>query len=295
MPPMPDPPAPWTVLTLLRRATDHFQDQGIDSPRAAAEILLAHALDCRRIDLYLRFDQPVEAAERDRFRDLVRRRLHREPVAYITGVREFWSLPLAVNPSVLIPRPETECLVEAALEALPQAAPPPKRVLDLGTGSGAVVLALAKERPGHRFLATDRSPAALATARFNARRLSLEDRLEFLASDWFTPLRPSHNWDLIVSNPPYISTATLAELAPEVAVFEPRQALDGGSEGLDCLSRLIAGAPGYLAPGGVLILEIGADQRRPVADLARKTAAYSSVDFRTDYAGRDRVTILRKR
>lgn len=291
---MPDPQASWTVLALLRRATDHLREQGIDSPRATAEILLAHALGCRRIDLYLRFDQPVEAAERDRFRDLVRRRLRREPVAYITGFREFWSLPLAVDASVLIPRPETECLVEAALAVLPETTPGPKRILDLGTGSGAVILALAKERPGHRFVASDCSAAAIAKARSNARRLALADRLEVLVGDWFDPFRPCPSWDLIVSNPPYIATPALAGLAPEVAAFEPRRALDGGPDGLGCLGRLIAAAPAHLCRGGYLILEMGADQRRPVGDLAQETRAYRSVDFRTDYAGRDRVAILQR-
>lgn len=292
---MPEAPTAWTVLTLLRRATDHLRDRGIDSPRAAAEILLAHALGCRRIDLYLRFDQPVETDERERFRDLVRRRLRREPVAYITGSREFWSLPLSVDASVLIPRPETECLVEAALAVLPRAAATPQRILDLGTGSGAVVIALAKDRPGHRFLATDRDSAAIATARANARRLALEGGIHFLVGDWFAPLRPGPRWDLIVSNPPYIATAVLADLAPEVAAFEPRQALDGGPDGLACLRRMITQAPLFLADGGFLLLEIGADQRRPVADLARKTAAYRPIDFRPDYAGRDRVAILQRR
>ncbi|HDI60173.1 MAG TPA: peptide chain release factor N(5)-glutamine methyltransferase [Desulfobacteraceae bacterium] len=293
---MPDPlPLPWSVLKLLRRAAEHLEEQGIDSPRAAAEILLAHALGCRRIDLYLRHDQPVEAAERDRFRDLVRRRLRREPVAYITGFREFWSLPLAVDPSVLIPRPETECLVEAALAVLPRSTvPQPRRILDLGTGSGAVVLALAKERPGHRFVASDCSAAAIAIARSNARRLALLDRLEIVVGDWFAPFRPCRAWDLIVSNPPYIAAPILDGLAPEVAAFEPRLALDGGLDGLDCLRRLIAEAPAHLSSGGFLILEIGADQRRPVRDLAQQTAAYQCIDFRADYAGRDRVAILRK-
>jgi len=291
---MPEAQAPWTVLTLLRRATDHLREQGIDSPRAAAEILLAHALGCRRIDLYLRFDQPVEAAERNRFRDLVRRRLRREPVAYITGSREFWSLPLAVDPSVLIPRPETECLVEAALAVLPETTLRPQRILDLGTGSGAVILALAKERPGHRFVASDCSAEAIGKARSNARCLGLADRLEVLVGDWFAPLRPCRDWDLIVSNPPYIATPSLTGLAPEVAAFEPRQALDGGLDGLDCLSRLIAEAPAHLCAGGYLILEMGADQRQPVRDLAQRTAAYRCIDFRADYAGRDRVAILQR-
>jgi release factor glutamine methyltransferase len=289
---MPESSPGWTVLALLRRATDHLHEQGIDSPRAAAEILLAHALNCRRIDLYLRFDQPVEVAERDRFRDLIRRRLRREPVAYITGFREFWSLPLVVDASVLIPRPETECLVEAALAVLPESDDAPKRILDLGTGSGAVVLALAKERPGHQFLATDCSVAALAAARANARRLALEARLDFLTGDWFAPLRRCRQWDLIVSNPPYIATSVLADLDPEVVAFEPRQALDGGPDGLDSLHRIIDQAPSYLADSGYLLLEIGADQRRPVAERVRKTTAYRRMDFRTDYAGRDRVAIL---
>jgi release factor glutamine methyltransferase len=291
---MPEPFSEWTVLPLLRWTADHFRGKGIDSPRAAAEILLAHALGCGRIDLYLRFDQPVTADERDRFRALVRRRLRREPVAYITGQREFWSLPLSVDDSVLIPRPDTECLVEAALTVLPEAGNARWRVLELGTGSGAVILALASERPGHRFVATDLSPAAVATARANARRSGLETAMTFFAGDWFAPLSTGGTWNLVVCNPPYIATSALAHLAPEVAAFEPRQALDGGPHGLDHLRRLIDQAPQHLGAGGYLMLELGSDQRRAVEDLARRVPGYDQVGFRKDYAGRDRVVCLRR-
>ena len=280
---------------MLRWTSGFFQDQGIDSSRLAAEVLLAHALECRRIDLYLRFDQPLSGTERDRFRDLVRRRCQREPVAYITGRREFWSLSLAVDPGVLIPRPDTECLVEAILALLPCDGQPPRRVLDLGTGSGAVALALASERPGYHFTATDRSVAALATAKFNARRLGLAPAVQFVAGDWFAPFGAAARWDLVASNPPYIAQATLSTLAPEVADFEPRVALDGGADGLVHLAHLIQAAPGHLAGGGWLVLEIGHDQRAAVQCLADGVGAYDPVVFGQDYGGRDRVARLRRR
>ncbi len=292
---MPEPSVQWTILTLLRRAADHFRQKEIDSPRAAAEILLAHALECRRIDLYLRFDQPLDASECERFRQLVRRRLAHEPVAYITGQREFWSLSLSVDPCVLIPRPDTECLVEAALSVLPDAADRQWRILEPGTGSGAVILALAAERPGHRFVATDLSLAAVAAARRNAERLELDPVVAWVAGDWFTPFAPRRLWDLVVCNPPYIASETITGLAPEVAQFEPRMALDGGQDGLEHLRGLVEQAPAYLARGGFLMLEIGADQRMSVEDLANAVQDYDRIEFRQDYAGRDRVAILQRR
>ena len=288
------PPPEWTVGSLLRWTTDYFKKAGIESPRMAAEMLLAHTLGCERIDLYLRFDQPLSGAERDRFRTLVRRRLRREPVAYITGQREFWSLPLAVDPSVLIPRPDSECLVEACLALLP-AAGATWRVLDLGTGSGALILSLASERPGHRFTATDRSFSAVRTAKANAVRLGLSGAVHFLVADWLSPFAPVAKWDLVLSNPPYIPRPVLDTLEPEVSRFEPHLALDGGEDGLVHLDRLIRKAPDYLAGGGWLVLEIGFDQRLAVERIAEAASAYDQVVFGQDYGGRDRWVRLHRR
>lgn len=292
--PNPAPPE-WTLLALLRRTAAFFRERRIDGPRASAEVLLAHALGCGRIDLYLRHDQPLTAAELDRFRGLVRRRARHEPTAYITGEREFWSLPIGVDPHVLIPRPDTECLVAAALERLEPATVTVRRVLELGTGSGAVVLALASERPGHRYWATDRSPAALATARRNAARLGLGAAVHFVAADWWCPLRPGGRWDMVVCNPPYIPRAVLATLAPEVAAFEPAAALDGGADGLAAIRRLIRGAPAHIRPGGWLMLEIGHDQGPAVTRLGEAAADFEGLRCLQDYGGRDRVVVLRRR
>jgi len=292
--PNPAPPE-WTLLALLRRTAAYFREREIDSPRASAEVLLAHALGCRRIDLYLRHDQPLTPAELDRFRGLVRRRARHEPTAYITGEREFWSLPIGVDARVLIPRPDTECLVAAVLERLESAAVAPRWVLELGTGSGAVVLALARDRPGHPYWATDRSPGALATARRNARRLGLETAVQFAAGDWWRPLRPVGRWDVVVCNPPYIPRPVLATLAMQVAAFEPAAALDGGPDGLEAIRRLIRGAPEHIPPGGWLLLEIGHDQGPAVTRLGQAAADFGDLRCLQDYGGRDRVVVLRRR
>lgn len=290
----PTPPQPpWTIRSVLHWTVEHFRAKGVESPRASAEILLAHALGLRRIDLYLRHDQPLEPAERDRFRPLIRRRVAGEPVAYIAGEREFWSMPMAVNPAVLIPRPETECLVEAALGELPPPAEGVRRVLELGTGSGAPVLALAAERPGHHYFASDRSLAALRVARANAARNGLADRVRFFCGDWFVPVRSGgEGFDLILSNPPYIVSAEIPRLQEEVSRYEPRSALDGGADGLSAIRDLIRAAPDRLRPGGVLLLEIGHDQQAAVSRLAEAAGRWRRVRFRPDFAGHDRIVRL---
>ncbi len=288
--------ADWTILKLLAWTTSFFKSHGIESPRADAEILLAHTLGSERIALYTHHDQPLNPDELSRFKALIKRRAGREPVAYIVGQKGFWSLELAVTPAVLIPRPETECLVEKALQFLPcDAAPSPLRVLELGTGSGAIVLALAKERPAHRFYALDRSLAALTVARRNARRAGLDGRVCFWVADWVDSLRHGGPlFDLIVSNPPYIRTGDIAGLQPEIGRFEPRQALDGGPDGLQDLHRIIRQSPPFLAAGGRLLLEIGWDQAKALAALAADCGMYEESAVFQDYSGLDRVLILRK-
>lgn len=289
-------PDRWTIGSLLRWAAGYFGGYDIDSPRSAAEILLAHALDLERIDLYLRHDQPLTGDELGRFKTLARRRVQREPVAYIVGEKEFWGLPLTVSPHVLIPRPETECLVETVLEkVLPKDDGTPRQVLELGIGSGAITLALAKERPWNRYVALDRSIPALALARANARRHRLDGRIDFLVGDWLEALdSQSSDFFLIVSNPPYIATADLATLAPEIAEYEPVGALDGGPGGLDEIGRILRAVPEFLAPAGHLVIEIGYDQGPAVQAMAEATGCYMSAVVGRDYSGLDRVVHLQR-
>ena len=290
-------PPEWTIIKLLKWATTYFRSHDIESPRASAEILLAHALDLERIDLYLRYDQPLDGEELNRFKALIKRRLKREPVAYIIGQKGFWSIDLNVSQEVLIPRPETECLVEAALEALSAATPDgSQRILELGTGSGAVILALAAQHADRQYYASDISLNAIRIARDNARRLSLEEYIRFFGGDWFAPLNPDCGcFDLILSNPPYIKSEALEDLQPEIFHFEPIRALDGGPDGLSCLRRIIDQAHCYLNPGGILLLEIGHDQRADVERLMEHCGQYDQFDCIPDYGGCDRVVQMRKK
>ena len=290
-------PDEWTVIPLLQRTTTFFESRGIESPRLDAELLLAATLGLTRIDLYLRHDQPLHQEELDRFRDLVKRRKDREPVAYILGEKAFWTLDLAVGPDVLIPRPETECLVEAVLAFVKDLSHrSPGRMLDLGTGSGAIALALAQSCPAARVMAVDRSLKALALADGNRRRHHLEDGVDLLAGNWLDSFSPAKaRFDVIVSNPPYIPSAQIDHLQPEIARYEPRAALDGGADGLDCIRHLVARAAAFLTPGGGLFIEIGHDQYSAVRQLAENCGGYAQVSCRQDYGGQDRVACLLKR
>lgn len=290
------PPEGWTILTLVQWTTAYFGSLEIDSPRSTAEILLAHALGISRIELYLKYDQPLTLEELATFKTLIRRRKKREPVAYIVGEKEFWSLSLVVNRHVLIPRPETECLVEQALAALPVTpSDQPLRILELGTGSGAIVCALALDRPGHLYFASDLSVEALAVARENVNRHGLASAVRLICSDLFSALSPRcAQFDVIVANPPYIPAAHIDQLQPEIAGYEPRQALDGGSDGLSIIDRIIRSAASHLTPGGVLILEIGHDQFEAVRAIAQDRCAYEQVSVTKDYGGFDRVVRMVK-
>jgi release factor glutamine methyltransferase len=287
---------PWTVLGTLQWTAAFFERHQIENPRAAAEILLAHSLNCRRIDLYLRHDQPLHNDELARFRDLIRRRAAHEPVAYIVGQKEFWSLDFRVSPAVLIPRPETECLVEAALDYLPaHGNTATVDVLELGTGSGVIITALAHERPGNRYWATDRSIEAIMLAGINSRRHVGASTIRFAVGHWFELINPkSARFDMILSNPPYISQGDIAGLATEIHAHEPRMALDGGPDGLRDLRKLIFSAHEYLKPGGILILEIGYNQGEAVTQAGRSQSSYSRIEIKKDYGGQDRVALFAK-
>lgn len=259
-----------------------------DSPQLDAELLLSQVLGRPRSYLYTWPERQPDAEQNARFHELLARRLIGEPIAYLTGRREFWSLELEVSPDTLIPRPETELLVEQALQRLPPDTP--CRVADLGTGSGAIALALAHERPRAHIVATDASVAALTVAERNARRLAL-DNIEFRPGDWCTAL-PRTAFDLIVSNPPYVA-ADSACLHQGDLRFEPRSALTDDGDGLGALRRIIRQAPDHLAANGWLLLEHGHDQGTAVADLLH-AAGFREVAGRRDAAGLDRISAGRR-
>ena len=279
----------WTIIKTLDWTTAYLKQYEVESPRASAEVMLAYCLNCTRIDLYLRHDQPMQQGELAQFRKLIKRRVAGEPVAYIVGRREFWSLDFKVNSSVLIPRPETECLIETAIIYF--TAPAALRVLELGCGSGAITVALAHERPDWQFWALDRSPEAIQIARENARYHQRDQRIYFLVSDWFEALGNA-KFDLIITNPPYIKTSDIDGLSTEIRKYEPYLALNGGRDGLSSLTRIIHSAPHYLVPGGMLMTEIGSDQRLAVYQIASGCSRYGGIDFRKDYSGLDRVAVL---
>ncbi len=280
----------WSVGELLGWTRDHFTSIGIETARLDAECLLAFALGTERMRLYIDFEKPVMTDERSRFRDLVRQRAQeRIPVAQLTGEKEFWSLPFRVTRDVLVPRPETETLVSAALEFMPETEGE-YQVLDLGTGSGAVALALAKERPKARVLATDISAAALGIARDNAQRLGLEDRVQMLEGSLFEPLG-DERFDVVVSNPPYLCRATQSQLAPELA-HEPEGALFAGEDGLAVVRPLVAQVQGFLAAGAWVALELGENQSEPVRALMLEAGLCEPRVFR-DLASSPRVLAAR--
>lgn len=275
----------WTILKVLDSTRAWFEKRGLESPRLDAEVLIADALGLPRVMLYAHFDRPLGEPELAKIRERVRRRGNREPVAYITGSREFWSLPLEVDANVLIPRPDTETLVEVAL-ALARASGA-RRLADVGAGSGCVALALAKELPEAELTAFDVSAAALAVARRNAERHGVQDRVAFVESDLLQGAAHAC-FDLVVANLPYIPEAEHATLAPDVKDHEPRLALVGGPDGLDLIRRLVEQAPAHLRPGGHLVLEAGATQLLEVARLL-EARGFEGAAVRKDYGGLDRV------
>lgn len=291
----PDSPA-WTILAVLKWTAAFFDDRRVEGAQLSAELLLAHTLGIQRLDLYLRYDQPLSPEELASYRALIKRRAAGEPVAYILEEKAFWTKTFRVTPDVLIPRPDTECLVETALAVLPNAAVGiPFRVLEMGTGSGAVILAMAGESPHCFFTATDRSPRAMAVAKHNAKRHNLSSRVSFFVADWFAALCAggAGMFDLIVVNPPYIAASQIDHLAVEVRDFEPRDALDGGADGLRDIRHIIQKGHRYLNPGGRLIMEIGWDQKVAVAQIVEATGTYLPPEFVKDLAGHDRVVSLR--
>ena len=282
----------WCIKTLLETVTDYLVEKKIENARLNAEVLLAHQLHVKRISLYLNFDQPLTEKEVSGYRDLIRRRLKREPLQYITGIQEFWSLSFRVNPHVLIPRPETEILVDQALTLAGSFHETPMRVLDLGTGSGVISVVMAKEVPEALILATDISGEALGVARENAQNHGVLNRIAFLRGDLFEPLMPEKRvFHLIASNPPYVCTHEIQELLPEVALHEPKIALDGGKDGMDFLKKIIFQAPQFLRPGGWLLLEMSPYQVENALFTLAETGVYQNETKIEDYSHRQRVVM----
>ena len=278
-----------TVIDVLRLSTDYLAQHGSASPRLDAELLCAYAWQLRRLDLYLQHDRPLKEPELEAARALVRRRAGGEPVAYITGVREFYNRPFMVDPAVLIPRPETETLVELAIRVLRERAPDGggASVADLGTGSGCIAVTLALELPSIEVVAVDAGEAALEVARANAAEHAVTARVTFLHGDWAGSLeRPV---DLVVSNPPYVTTAELAAAARDVRDFEPHAALDGGADGLDAYRALLESLDGHVGSGAQLLLEIDPRRAAAVAELISDAFPGSAVTAHPDLTGRDRV------
>ena len=274
----------WTVLKMLQWTADYFSGKGIESARLEAELLLAATLGLDRIGLYVNFERPLDADELAAFRERVRRRAQREPLQYILGETEFWSLAFNVDSAVLVPRADTEVLVEEALARIEDAA----RVLDVGTGSGAIAIALAHEKPEIQVTALDCSEPALEVARGNALRNGVADRITFLTGD--LAALPTGPFEMVVSNPPYIPSQDWAGLMPEVRDYEPRLALDGGSDGLAAYRQLAAQAGSLLAPGGWLLVEVGIGQAGEVSALF-EAVGLVEVGQRDDYSGIARVVM----
>ena len=282
----------WNVLSLIEETARYFDGKQIENPRLQAELLLADVLKVRRLDLYLQFERELQQAELEGFREHVRRRAKRVPVQYITGESGFRNLNLSVSNAVLIPRPETEVLVETALEYLAEVSAP--AVLDVGCGSGAISLSIAGERDDARIFATDISSGALQVARKNAAQSKLESRVAFLCADLLDSLKPSPHFAAILSNPPYLKSASIGGLEPEVRDHEPLVALDGGADGLSVFKRLFNVAKDFLLPAGHLILEVAdALQAEGVAELM-SASGMEIAEIRPDLNEIPRVVVARK-
>lgn len=284
-----------TVVETLNKAADYLGERGLENPRLNAELLLEHVMGLRRIDLYLNHQLPLQGDELSTFRALVESRLAGYPLQYLTGETEFFSLRFQASSAALIPRPETEILVEAVLKRLGPLTPPLK-VADLGTGSGIIAIALAVHLPEASLWATDRSPEALDLARRNAHRHGVQDRIRFFQGDLFNPLRGLEGtFSAVVSNPPYVSSGQLTDLPAEIRLHEPLMALDGGQDGLMVLRRVVDEASQFLSSGGILALEVGAGQAAAVANLMAKAGSLGDLQTIEDYAGVERVVLAEKR
>lgn len=279
-----------TVLEIIKRTTDFLAGKGVENARLNAEHLVGHALGLKRMQLYMQFERPLSEPELEAIRPLVRRRGAREPLQYIIGEMEFFGVNLKLDRRALIPRPETEHLLALITEKLSAA---PARILDLGTGSGAIALGLARHYPAARVTALDVSAEAVALTRENIARNQLNERVTVLQSDWFAALDDAASFDLVVSNPPYLTAAEASDTAPEIRQFEPTLALTPGATGMEALAPIITGARDRLVPGGLLALETGIAQH---AALATQVADLGYTEFESvaDLTGRPRFVFARR-
>lgn len=281
----------WTIGRILKWTEQYFKDKGIESPRLDAEVLLAHVLEKQRIYLYVHFDEPLQPGELAAYREMIKKRVLRVPVAQILGEKEFMGLTFKVTADTLVPRPDTEILVQAAVDRLrAMAGEEPLRFADIGTGSGAICLSVLHYLSDTVADTVDISPAARAVAEENAASLGLADRVTFHTGDLLQPLS-GISFAAILSNPPYIPEADIAKLAPEVRLKEPHTALSGGQDGLDFYRRLAKEAPAMLVPGGFTAFEVGIHQAGVVADLLKANPLIDRTEILPDYAGIDRVVV----
>jgi release factor glutamine methyltransferase len=279
----------WTIKKVLDWTTGYFTKHQMENPHLEAEILLSHALNAERIKLYIDFEKEIDKKSLEVFKGFITRRAKREPTAYITGNKHFMSLNFKVTQDVLIPRPETELLIENAIE-LSKAYNGNITVLDIGTGSGAIAVSLAKFIDNAEIYATDSSKKALEVAALNAKRHGVEGKIKFIETDLF----PKENlkFDIIISNPPYIKTSDISGLQPEIKDFEPVAALDGGADGLDFYRKIMEKASEYIKENGSILLEIGADQSKDVVGIIKNKLALKNIRVKKDLSGLDRVVIV---
>jgi release factor glutamine methyltransferase len=289
---MPD----WTIQKLLNWITEYLTDKNIDSPRLSAELLLSHVLEMKRIELYMYFDKPVEKEQLDVLHNMVRRAGQSEPIAYLTGKTEFYSIELNITPDCLIPRPETELLVEKAVEFL-RTRIGRQSILDLCTGCGCIAVAIAKNFADADIIATDISDAALKIASENIEKHHLKNRIKLFCGDLFDPIVPRLDvakFDLIVCNPPYISAPEFEKLDKNVKDYEPKIALFAGVDGLDIYRRIIDKIDTFLKPDAALMLEIGHSQGQAVKELLEQAACFAKVTIEKDFHNNDRIVIAKK-
>jgi release factor glutamine methyltransferase len=287
-----------TVLEGIQKSADFLGKKGVESPRLQAELLLAHLLQMPRMKLYLNFERALTPAETDGLRDLVRRRGQREPLQHITGSTSFWGFEIAASKNALVPRPETELLAELGWQFLTERHPPvpangAPAALDFGTGTGCIAITLAAKCPAAAITALEVSPDALALAKANAEKNQVAARIEFLLSDGFSTLKPDARFDLIISNPPYIASAEIATLEPEVRDFDPRLALDGGADGLDFYRRLAREAGAFLRPAGKIMVEFG-DGQAPGIKAIFASEKWIVEAVKEDYSQRARILVARR-